>query len=103
MFGNQHAHPTTKVKASQDLKNIGARRWTLPFVVIRVDLEAPVMHCKNITEIDASASAILYEMVSDYDQRGVFVSFVKIRPELFEVFTQARIIRGSDDLRVFNA
>jgi MFS superfamily sulfate permease-like transporter len=85
VFGHMHAHPSSLAKS----EGLGFQNI--------------VVHCKNVTEIDASASAVVYEMVRDFENRGIFVCFVKIRPELFEVFGRAKIISGQDDLRVFNA
>jgi len=84
LFGSHRAHPTARTKTSGSLENI-------------------IVHCKNITEMDASAIETLYEMVSDYQKRDVFICFVKLRPEIRDMFLRAGILGALGGDRVFNS
>jgi SulP family sulfate permease len=81
VFGNYRAHPTAKVKTSS-LENI-------------------IVHCKNITEMDASAIQTMGEMTVDYHNRDIFVCFVKPRPEIRDMFLRAGIVGALGGDRIF--
>jgi len=51
------------------------------------DLVLVLVHCKNITEMDASAIATLYEMVADYQKRDIFICFVKVKPQIRDQYS----------------
>lgn len=77
-FGSQFAHPT-------DQKH-------------KEKVTAIVIHAKNISEMDASATQELYEMVKEYEKNSIFVCFVKLRAHLKQPFVMAGIIgpKGGD-------
>ena len=84
LFGNHHAHPTSNPVHSGNFHNL-------------------ILHCKYITEMDPSASAVLAEMAVDYEKRGVRVRFVKLRKELKERLERTGMFTGAHSLKIFDS
>jgi len=82
-FGSHFAHPTDK-KEEEPLRAI-------------------IVHSKNITEMDASAMRILWEMMEEYQKRDIFVCFVKLPSQLKRPFIQSGIIGAFGGNRVFKS
>eukprot|EP01128_Nolandella_sp_AFSM9_P000989 TRINITY_DN1110_c0_g1_i1.p1 TRINITY_DN1110_c0_g1~~TRINITY_DN1110_c0_g1_i1.p1 ORF type:complete len:753 (-),score=141.73 TRINITY_DN1110_c0_g1_i1:197-2347(-) len=81
IFGSYLAHPTA-MKVEEPLRAI-------------------VVHAKSITEMDASAIQTIYEMMLDYQKRGIFLCFVKLRSSLKKSFLLSGIIGGLGGDRIF--
>lgn len=65
---------------------------------------AIVIHCRNITSMDASSIQALKEMVSTYKTRRIHVCFVKLRPQLRERFLRADIVPANrEDTMLFKS
>jgi len=79
-FGSHFAHPTDKKEV--------------------YPVRAIIVHAKNITEMDASAMRILWEMMEDYQNTNIFVCFVKLPPKLISPFIRAGIIGSLGGNRV---
>jgi len=82
-FGTQYAHPTDK-KEDYPTKAI-------------------IVHAKNISDMDASAMQILWEMMEEYQKDDVFVCFVKLPAQLKVSFLQTGIIGSFGGNRVFRS
>jgi MFS superfamily sulfate permease-like transporter len=65
-------------------------------------LRALILHVSYISDMDASATRILAEMVRKYRERHVFVAFVKLRENLKPLFVRAGIIDSNEGDRLFN-
>lgn len=83
-LGSRYAHPAEKGK-------------NIP------PLRALVLHVSHISDMDASATRILAEMVQKYRERHVFVAFVKLREHLKALFVRAGIIDSTEGDRLFNS
>jgi len=82
-FGTHYAHPTDK-------------REDYP-------TRAIIVHAKNISDMDASAMQILWEMMEEYEKDDVFVCFVKLPAQLKIAFLQTGIIGSFGGNRVFHS
>jgi MFS superfamily sulfate permease-like transporter len=65
-------------------------------------LRALILHVSYLSDMDASATRILAEMVRRYRERHVFVAFVKLREHLKPLFVRAGIIDPKEGDRLFN-
>jgi len=81
-FGSHYAHPTDKKE--------------------EYPLKAMIVHSKNISEMDASAMRILWEMMEEYQKDDIFVCFVKLPSQLKKSFVRTGIIGSFGGNRVFS-
>jgi len=85
LYGSLHAHPTdSRLSAAKLTKCI-------------------IVHASSITDMDASATQVLCEMVHDYQKQDIFVCFVKLRPHIKKMFVKSAIIGALGGNRVFSS
>jgi len=82
-YGSQTAHPTDE-KISTKLKCI-------------------IIHAANILDMDARSLQVFLEMSQDYQKKGIFICFVKVRPHLKMLLLKTGVIGSLGGNRVFSS
>lgn len=58
-----------------------------------LDLKAIIFDLQSVTSIDATAAAVLLELVEDYQKRDIQVIFVKLRRSLLPLMVDAGVVK----------
>lgn len=101
LFGHHHAHPTSRRRTVSSTTQTAPSASTPDSPSIAParlsessDLKNIIIHCKYLGELDASAASSLHEMVREYDSRGIFLCFAKLKPTLFDQIRNASNSEG---------
>jgi len=60
-----------------------------------------ISNCIVVLLVLTSAIQVVWEMVQEYQKKGIFVCFVKLRPQLKRMFIKSNIIGALGGNRVF--